>query len=254
MKKRIPGPDGTILLVEPRGDIRAMSHLFELRVPGELPRFYRLGPEERAAGRARDVTDEVTGFLVDGTARARRAATGQRRATRRRLGVARARTAAEWQRVNDPVETMIEEVPENGASRVRRLRSDVVERLHRRGGLTLEQVQAAEAIRAAWAALTRGLFMSARRLDAVQVDGGRQYRDPLDRMHEREVALVARYKVFADWAGGRPVRAAKSPQLTLLQLTIDMLVDNLGPSQVERLHGLRNGSATGRLAEALDAF
>ena len=254
VRKTIPGPDGRPLDVVERRDIRGMSHLFELRQPKSQPRFFRLGPEEHRAGKAREVTEEVTDLLLARLARSAFAAAGQRRMTRRRLQHARHNSPAEWQRRNDQVLRQREEVPETGQMRERRLRTDVVDRLHRRGALSLEQLQAAEDLRAAWASLTRGLFMSARRLDARQVDGGGGFRDPVDRMRARDLARMKRYRPWASATGAVHVAARHTPGLTLLQLAIDMLVDNLGPTQVERRHGLRNGTATGWLRRALDMY
>ena len=254
--KLISGPDGQMLAALPRQDIRGMGEIYEVRCGRERPRFYRLERPGGVALGARDVTPEVTALLLDRLARAEKRADQRQRRDRRRLRQARHMCPADWQRKNDAV-TLAQchdGGRASGAGGPKRLRSDVLERLHRRGRLTLAQLQAGEELRHAWRVLTRGLYMSARRLERVQVEGRRRFEDPVGRMSHRDAARVKRYRRWAAAAAEKRLPARHAPNLTLLQLALDLVVDNLGPSQLERCHGMRNGTATDRLVEALELY
>jgi hypothetical protein len=153
---------------------------------------------------------------------------------------------------------------------VAKLRTDTVQRLHRQGRLTIEQLQAAEEIRRVWQAVGRGLFPTAARLEGVRRAAAGQPRDPIDRMSDgEERAFRRRYRPWAREMERAPVaRSATAGRMTAgvaagggagrglscLQLVYDMVIDNYGPRQVEQMHRLRHGLAMQGLRLALQRY
>jgi hypothetical protein len=144
---------------------------------------------------------------------------------------------------------------------VAKLRTDLVLRLHRQGRLTIEQFQAAEEIRRVWQAVGRGLFPTAGTLDGVARAAPGQPRHPIDRMTDSEErAFRRRYRPWAremDSAMFCQRRASNNGGgrgVSYLQLVYDMVIDNHGPRQVERLHRLRHGLAVKGLRTALQRY
>ena len=87
-------------------------------------------------------------------------------------------------------------IPESSATlqTARKLRSDVVLRLYRRGSIDAVQRLAAEEIREVWMALARGMFPQSRfgiQLP-VEAKGKRSFREPFERMSDRQRRLYER--------------------------------------------------------------
>lgn len=171
---------------------------------------------------------------------------------------------------------------------LKKLRADVIEKLRHAGRLGNEQVQAAEEIRIVWQAFGRGMFPQASfRTTGVRDSLRAHFRDPIDRLtRKEELVWRQRYKPWSlefsgeiarairggdegarrqansdpsqlrvdgriVWIDGRASSTTREERLTRLQLTLDIVIDNLGPRQAERYHGLRHGAAVPILQEAL---
>ncbi len=135
----------------------------------------------------------------------------------------------------------------------RKLRSDVVLRLYRRGSIDAVQRLAAEEIREVWMALARGMFPQSRfgiQLP-VEAKGRRSFREPFERMSERQRRLYERrYRVWIAETGRMKIGATR----TLAALVHEILIDNRGPRQLDRAWRLRNGAAREHLRDALDLY
>ena len=140
-------------------------------------------------------------------------------------------------------------------NRSNRMRRDVMAKLEATGRLKSDHLLAVEDIRRIWRAFSRGLFPAARDISRPKVDGCRSFIDPIGRMREGEAALYARrYKPWADWASKQLIANGAAERVTLLQLTYDMVIDNMGPRQWEDRYRVRHGTATGMLARALETY
>lgn len=135
----------------------------------------------------------------------------------------------------------------------RKLRSDVVLRLYRRGSIDAVQRLAAEEIREVWMALARGMFPQSRfgiQLP-VETKGKRSFREPFERMSDRQRRLYERrYRLWIAETGRMKIGATR----TLAALVHEILIDNRGPRQLDRDWRLRNGSARDHLRDALDLY
>jgi len=130
---------------------------------------------------------------------------------------------------------------------------DVIEKLMQAGSLKEDHRIAVNEIRRMYEAIGKGLFPCARALENEPVDGRAAYRDPIDRMKEVEVIIYTnRYKPWADAMSRIPVK--DDPKVTLLTLSIDMIVDNMGPYQWEHMNRLPRRTATNKLAMALESY
>jgi len=127
---------------------------------------------------------------------------------------------------------------------LRKLKPDVVARLHQAGALHQDHVNAAEAIRDVWAALQSTIIGGA----AYGLVAGRSgiIGDPVSRMTGREAALWAR--VWKPWADelGRMVRSGRDGpaavgRVTVLQLVLDVVCDNIAPTSEPMLAAVKAG-------------
>lgn len=125
-----------------------------------------------------------------------------------------------------------------------KLRPDVVAVLHRAGILSQDQANAAEAIRDVWAALQSTIIGGG----AYGLSFGRSGKiaDPVSRMTGREAALWSR--VWKPWADelGRMVRSGRDGpaavgRVTVLQLVLDVVCDNIAPTSEPMLAAVRAG-------------
>jgi hypothetical protein len=146
-------------------------------------------------------------------------------------------------------------IPESSATlqTARKLRADVVLRLYRRGSIDMAQRLAAEEIREVWMALGRGLFPQSRFgfQQPVVARGRRGYRDPFERLSDRQRRLYERrYRIWAAEVG----RMKVGPVRTLAALVHEIVIENRGPRQLDRDWRLRNGTAREHLRDALDLY
>lgn len=101
------------------------------------------------------------------------------------------------------------------------------------------QVLAAIDIEDHWLAIGRGLWGRAAAYDVVATTG-RQIRDPVDRLSERDIERMdTRYKPWAAIEGSRRMGMG---HVTTLQVVVDVVIDNRGCGQVEVGHCLRHGT------------
>ena len=101
-----------------------------------------------------------------------------------------------------------------------------------------DQVLAAIDIEEHFLAIGRGLWARASAYDVVST-AGRQLRDPIGRMTDRDQERMAeRYMPWATIEQGRRVGNASA-----LEIVTDIVIDNIGPAQAERRHRIRNGRA-----------
>lgn len=101
------------------------------------------------------------------------------------------------------------------------------------------QVLAAIDIEDHWLAIGRGLWAGASAYDVVGT-AGRAIRDPLDRMSKQDEArMVERYRPWAEIERERNVSGKGS--IGVIEAVVHVVIDNLGPTQVEARHGLRHG-------------
>lgn len=171
--------------------------------------------------------------------RAQRAQAAHRRRVRLGLGV---------REVDSPVD--------HGTEQTRaKLRTDVIGKLHDGGHLRDEHVAAAEEINRLVLAFMRGLFPSSRPLDGTRGGGGkrgaRRFLDPADRLSLWEARKWS--ECYAPWSremGGQWLSCRRG-RLNRLGLVWAVVLDNMGPRQLEATHGMRHGSARKVLAEAL---
>lgn len=114
---------------------------------------------------------------------------------------------------------------------VRKLRRDVIQCLHDAGKLGDEQLRAAQEILSVYHAVTAGLWPKAQTYT-------RQSRgaDVADWPASLRRAWAERYKPWVAEAERMMVK----PGLTLSALVIDMVVDNMGPKQIERHRRMDN--------------
>ena len=128
----------------------------------------------------------------------------------------------------DPVKEPSEEI--------KRMRTDQIDRLYESGKINMEHRAAALKIRTVWEAMARGLFPGASG-NMVGTKSRGTFRHPLERMSNREFFIwVMEYK---PWATGPAAKVAinYAPshfKISYLQICYNMIVDNYGPSQLER--------------------
>lgn len=172
--------------------------------------------------------------------RAQRAQAAHRRRVRLGLGV---------REVDSPVD--------HGTEQTRaKLRTDVIGKLHGGGHLRDEHVAAAEEINRLVLAFMRGLFPSSRPLDGTRGGGGgkrgaRRFLDPADRLSLWEARKWS--ECYAPWSRemGEQWLSCRRGRLNRLGLVWAVVLDNMGPRQLEATHGMRHGTARKVLAEAL---
>jgi len=170
--------------------------------------------------------------------KAQRAQADHRRRVRLGLGV---------REIDSPVD--------HGTEQTRaKLRTDVIGKLRDGGHLRDEHVAAAEEISRLVLAFMRGLFPSSRPLDGTRGGGGkgaRQFLDPADRMNLWEARKWS--ECYAPWSRemGDQWLSCRRGRLNRLGLVWAVVLDNMGPRQLEQTHGMRHGTARKVLAEAL---
>jgi hypothetical protein len=136
-----------------------------------------------------------------------------------------------------------------------KLRTDVIGKLHDGGHLRDEHVAAAEEINRLVLAFMRGLFPSSRPLDGTRGGGAkgsaRRFLDPADRLSLWEARKWS--EAYAPWSRemGEQWVSCRRGRLNRLGLVWAVVLDNIGPRQLEQTHGMRHGSARKVLAEAL---
>ncbi|NNE85578.1 MAG: hypothetical protein HKN28_16565, partial [Alphaproteobacteria bacterium] len=136
-----------------------------------------------------------------------------------------------------------------------KLRADVIGKLHDGGHLRDEHVTAAEEISQLVLAFLRGMFPSSRPLDGTRGGGNkvgtRQFLDPADRMNLWEARKWS--ECYAPWSRemGAQWVSCRRGRLNRLGLVWAVVLDNMGPRQLEQTHGMRHGTARRILAEAL---
>ena len=139
-----------------------------------------------------------------------------------------------------------------------KLRPDTVEALYRKGTIGEEERTAAEEIRDVHEALGRGLTPRAMDLR----DAGPRARAPgtrfaagLERMPDRLYRLWRRkYQVWVEECGGLRVVESNLIDYSLARLALDVIVEGKSLREIERTYGLRNGSLSARLVEALERW
>ena len=133
----------------------------------------------------------------------------------------------------------------------RKLRADVILRLFAQGKLGRPEVTAAERIREARAAVARALY-PARVMEpqTTRVKGLWTGKSGIERLSDRELVLWTQY---IGWAVGMTGQPFGKSEVTKLEIVLDVIEENLGPSQIERLYGLpeAKGGVTRILADAL---
>lgn len=139
----------------------------------------------------------------------------------------------------------------------RKLRADVIGRMWKNGTLDAYQHEAAREVSELYMVVMRAL-MPCRDPDAVIVDGGgnKQYATPLEHIPTRLYAAYReRYKPFAQCAGVKEfTRDAHANRITVLQIVLDVALDNIGTSQLDKHYGVRNGACKAQLMAALDDY
>ncbi len=136
---------------------------------------------------------------------------------------------------------------------LRKPRTDVVQKLYVKGGLTEDQLRASEEIRAVWEAWARGLFPKARRIERDTHAPARQpYRTPIDRMRNREYELW-RHR-YVPWSEQMQKMKVAGRKLSRHRLVMDIVIENYAPRQLETHYRLRHGAALTCLREALTKY
>ena len=150
----------------------------------------------------------------------------------------------------------VERPVDHGTAETRaKLRTDVIGKLHDGGHLRDEHVAAAEEISRLVLAFMRGLFPSSRPLDGTRGGGAkggtRRFLDPADRMSAWEARQWS--QAYAPWSRemGEQWLSCRRGRLNRLGLVWAVVLDNVGPRQLEQTHGMRHGTARKVLAEAL---
>lgn len=142
-----------------------------------------------------------------------------------------------------------------------RMRTDQVDRLYEAERLNAAQRGAALKFRQIWEAFSRGLFPGAGSIGGMVGTKSRgRYRHPLERMTNRELFIwVKEYKPWATGIGAKTAFQTEYPDhppfiRSYLQVTYAVVVDNYGPSQLEKEWPIPKGKGliTGALAYALD--
>lgn len=128
------------------------------------------------------------------------------------------------------------DVPIDGISR---LRTDQLDRLRDRGALSQDAAAAALKFRTIFEAISRGMFSSPQG-GMVGTQSRGRYRHPLERMTTREFCIwINEYKPWATKVGAQTAFTIEHPSgnhfsRTYLQVAYAVIIDNYGPSQLER--------------------
>jgi hypothetical protein len=133
------------------------------------------------------------------------------------------------------------------AETLRRKKGDVVAVLWSEDRLTLHQVSAAEEVLRVFSLITGGLGGRVTGSYAAREDKGWVSEVLPPALH---AAYVERYCPWRDWAGRMMVAGAH----TVGDLVLLVVVDNLGPRQVERRLGLRHGAGLALLRKGLHQY
>lgn len=139
-----------------------------------------------------------------------------------------------------------------------KLRPDTVEALYRKGTIGEEERTAAGEIRDVYEALGRGLTPQAMDLR----DAGPRARAPgtrfaagLERMPDRLYRLWRRkYQAWVEECGAVRVVESNLIDYNLARLALDVIVEGKSLREIERTYGLRNGSLSAKLVEALERW
>lgn len=134
-----------------------------------------------------------------------------------------------------------------------KLKSDVVLKLYQAKRLTREQFCAAEEIRQIWEAMGRGMFPSSGAL--LFGAGGGNPGSPVERLSEDEEWKWKNN--YTPWAKGIGKKEAiVESVVTYSQLVYDVVVDNRGPSQLEKEYKITagKGKVTKLLQTALTEY
>ncbi len=150
-----------------------------------------------------------------------------------------ARREADRRRVDG--EVSVAATPET----LRKLRRDVVETWHTQGRLGDEQLRAAGEIQRVWHAITAGLWPRSQPL--VRAARGADVNDWPASLRR---AYTERYVPWRTEAG----LTMASPRLPVLALVLDVVVDNLGPKQMERRHAIHRDRAVRLVQAALHRY
>lgn len=128
-----------------------------------------------------------------------------------------------------------------------KLRTDTIAKLYNRGSIRAEQIDAAEEIALVYEAWGKCFFPKAKNLDRGAAAG--TFMDPVQRLSPFELGRWRdHYKPWADEMGRKTIGRSRN---THLQLVLDVVVDNLGPRQLDELYGVKNGSCLETLQAAL---
>lgn len=151
-----------------------------------------------------------------------------------------------WEACRLGVREMVDEANTATPQTIKKLRHNVIDRLHNpidkneAPKISTEQKDAAEEIMNVWTALGRGMW-TGRQEPGNRVDGGGKWADPIDRMSELEGIKFSNH--YAPWmreAEKVVIKCRKPPgqPLTAAILTWDMVVNNNGPDQLGRYYGM----------------
>lgn len=126
-----------------------------------------------------------------------------------------------------------------------RMRTDQLDRLYEAGKINMEQRAAAQKIRIVWESMGRGLFPGASAVGGMVGTKSRgSFRHPLERMSEREFFIWI--KEYVPWANGQAAKTAVHHsdtgfKISFARVCYHVVVDNLGPSQLERAWPVAKG-------------
>lgn len=129
------------------------------------------------------------------------------------------------------------DVATDPVEKIKRMRTDQIDRLYEAGKINIDHRAAALKIRTVWEAMARGLFPGAASGNMVGTKSRGTFRHPLERMSNREFFIwVMEYK---PWATGPAAKTAihHAPshfKISYLQVCYNVIVDGYGPSQLER--------------------
>jgi len=139
----------------------------------------------------------------------------------------------------------------------RKLRKDVLDKLFQRGALDRIHVIAAQEIERAWRAIHRQNFSTSNWREFV--DEQRRAPDILGKLQGQEYQLIRRR--FAPWLFDihrHPIIIEFSDQQIKYpnsrDIVMEILADNLGPSQADRKFGIRKGASQRILRVSLDRY
>ena len=125
---------------------------------------------------------------------------------------------------------------------IRKRQVDVVQLWQERGKLGVEQVQAAQEILRVWEATTRGLWARTQTYERHARSA-----DVADWPAKLRRAYVERYRPWDDEA----CRMAATPQASVKELVLAVVVDNQGPDGLARRYGMDHKRASVLVQESL---